>query len=74
MPQHGAGEDVTFHVAANLDQIIWRIAMVDALHALFDDRTLIKVGGHIVGRGPDDLDPSLKGLMLRLGPLKAGQE
>ena len=48
--------------------------MGDAGGFLFDDRTFIEVRGDIVGRGADQLDAALMGLVIGLGPLERGQE
>lgn len=48
--------------------------MVDASNALLNDGALVQVGCDEVGRGTDDLDAAVVGLVVRLGALERGQE
>ncbi len=48
--------------------------MIHVGNALLDDRALVQVGGDKVRGGADNLDAALKGLMIRLRTLEAGQE
>src|SRR5476651_126539 len=42
-----------FHIAARCQQLIGAVRVVDPFHHLFNDRPLVKIGRHIVGRCPD---------------------
>ena len=63
MPLHRAGQHRAFHVGAESDQVLDAVAMAHPDHVLFDDRTFVEVGGHIVGGGPDQLDAALVRLL-----------
>ena len=48
--------------------------MADALHILLDDRSLIQVGCHIMGRRTDQFHPAIMRLVIGTRALEAGQE
>ena len=69
MPGDGAGQHARFDVLTDGDQLLRRMAVVDALDILLDDRTFIEIGRHIVRRRADDLHTTLVGLMSALSNL-----
>ena len=46
----GAGEHAALDVAPLAHQVLWRVAVADALDILFDDRALVEIGGDEVRR------------------------
>ena len=48
--------------------------MVDADDLLFDDRSLVQVGCHVMRRRAHQLDAAVVCLVVRLGALESGQE
>ena len=63
-----------FNVASLAHELGRRIAMTDALDILFDNRTFVEVGCHIMCCRADDLHPARMGLMIGLGAFEAGKE
>ena len=49
--------DAGFGIAADGDEIVGRVGVTNAGDVLFDDRTLVEVGGHVVAGGADQLHP-----------------
>lgn len=61
MPFDRTGQNNPFDGASNTFQFIHIIAMGDPLHILLNNRTSVKLFGHIVGSSADDLHPALIG-------------
>ena len=74
VPLDGAIERHGLELAADHRQVLGRLGVIDPVDLLLDDRTLIKIGRHVVRGGADQLDPPLVGLVVGLGALEAGQE
>lgn len=73
-PLHSSSQYLTLDIGALLDQILGAHAVVDPGDTLLDNGPLVEVGGDKVGGGPDNLDTTLVGLVVRLGALEGGQE
>jgi hypothetical protein len=69
-----AGEYHIFDIAPDSRQFLRCQRVIDPFHLLLDDRAFVQIGRHIMGRGADQLDPAVIGLLVRIGPLEAGQE
>jgi len=63
---HSTAEDYLLEVPALGDKTLGGILMGDTDNILFDDRTRIKIGSHIVAGGTDNLHSPLEGLMIGL--------
>src|ERR1700688_589952 len=74
VPADGARQDDFFDVAALLNQIVDRVAVVDADHILFDDGAIVEHLSNVVGGGADQLDAALKRLVVGLGTHERRQE
>lgn len=74
MMAHGASKYAPFYVAPFADETIWRVAMRDPLNILLNDRSLIEVGCHVMRRRTDQLNASLMGLVIWLGPFEPWQK
>ena len=74
MPADGARQDDFFDVAALLNQIVDRVAVVDADHILFDDGAIVEHLSNVVSGGADQLDAALKRLVVGLGTHERRQE
>src|SRR3546814_5272788 len=57
-PAHRARQHLRLDIAAGADQIVDRLAMIDALDRLFDDRPFIEVAGYEMCVRADHLYPS----------------
>lgn len=73
-PLDSSRQHLALDVGALLDQVLGAHAVVDPSHALLDDGALVQVGRDEVGRGADDLDTAVVGLVVGLGALERGQE
>src|SRR6266853_1934987 len=71
---HRRRQRAPFGVTAGRDQHVGRVAVIDALDDLLDDRTLIEIGSHVMGGGTDHLDAAVIGLVVRFGTLEPRQE
>ena len=74
MQLHGPCQHDAFDVAADGGVVFRRHGVTDPRQVLFDDRSLVQVGRHVMRRGADQLDAPPVRLMVRLGALEAGQE
>src|ERR1700686_2030795 len=74
MIAYRARQHAPLDVAALADQIVWRIAMADALDVLIDDRALIEVAGDVMGGSANQLDAALMRLMIRPRALETRQK
>src|SRR3546814_17419326 len=61
-------------VAPGADQVVDRLAVVDALDRLFDDRPFVEVTGDEMRGRADQLHPALVRAVIRPRALEAGQE
>src|SRR3546814_9153387 len=73
-PAHRAREHLRFGIAADADQFLDAVAVIDALDRLFDDRPLVEVARHEMRGGADQLDPALVRAVIGFRALEAGQE
>jgi hypothetical protein len=74
VPGHRLGEHLALHVAAHPAHVLDGGAVVDAGHLLLDDRPGVEVGGHVVRRRPDELDPAVVRGPVGVGPDERRQE
>ncbi len=74
MQSDGAGQDLALQVAALADHVGHSVAVRHAHHVLLDDRSLVEVGGGVVGRRPDQLDAAGLRLVVGSGAGEGGQE
>ena len=72
MVTHRPRQHPAFDIAAPADEIVWRMAMADALDVLIDDRAFVEVAGNVMRGSADQFDPPLMRLMVR-APLKPGR-
>ena len=70
----GLGEDAALHVLAEGHHVGRGVSVGDAGDVLLDDRTLVEVGGHVVGGRTDQLDAALVGLRVGARALEGRQE
>ena len=73
-PAHRPREHLRLGIAADADQFVDAVAVIDALDRLFDDRPLVEVARHEMRGRADQLDPALLRAVLGLRALEAGQE
>src|SRR5271167_2676917 len=59
MQRDGSGQDQPLHVAPDALELLGALAVVDADHILVDDWSVVELLGHVVGRGPDQLNSPL---------------
>ena len=57
-----AGQGASFAVAAEADEVLDAVVVVDAGNLLLDDRSGIEVPRDVVAGGTDEFDPALVGL------------
>ena len=74
MEADGLREDAPLHVLAERHHVRRRISVRDAGDVLLDDRTLVQVGGHVVGGRADQLDAAIVGLRVGARTLEGRQE
>src|SRR6185369_7528129 len=67
-------EDNLFEVAPFLDEVLDGFPVRYANHVLFNDGPVVKHAGDIVAGRTNDLDPALKGLVIRFGPHEGWQK
>jgi hypothetical protein len=67
MPADGARKHDFFDVTTFLDQIVDSVAVVDADDILLDDGAIVKYLSNVVGGRADQLNSSLKRLVVGLG-------
>src|ERR1700721_1670545 len=67
VPAYGPRQHHFFNVAALLDQVVDSVAMVDGDDTLLDDGTVVEYLGNVVRGGADELDATLKRLMVGFG-------
>ena len=60
--------------AADADQLVDPVAVIDTLDRLFDDRSLVEVAGHEMRRRADQLDPAFLRAVIGFRTLEARQE
>ena len=60
-----AGQDDFLEIPAEADQILHGLAVAHPQDVLFDDRSGVERLGHVMARGPDYLDSSLAGGVVR---------
>src|SRR6201999_3496940 len=70
----GAGQHQALYVRSAPDQVLRAVRMGYADHVLLDDGSFVQVLGDVVGRRPDELDPSLLGFLVGAGADERGQE
>jgi len=66
------GQDQALDVASDPDQVRDLVAVADPGHVLVDDRAGVEFLGHVMGRGPDQLDPALVCFAVRVGADEGG--
>src|SRR3954468_14578681 len=59
VPADRAGQHAALDVATDLGELLDRVAVIDALDVLLDDRPRVELLGDVVRRGADDLHPAL---------------
>jgi len=74
MIAYRARQHPAFDIATLADEIVWGIAMADALDVLIDDRALIEVAGDVMRGGTDQLDATLVRLVIGTCALKTRQK
>src|SRR6476661_10368506 len=74
MIAYRACEHAALDVATLASEIVWRIAVADALDVLIDDRALIEIAGDVMRGGADQLDAALMRLVVGARALEARQE
>jgi len=74
MPRYSFCKHHPLDVPADPHQVFHAVPVVDPLDILLDDRPGIQLLGHIVGRGTDQLDPTLIGLDIGTGTGECRQE
>jgi hypothetical protein len=74
VPADRARQHRSLHVGAEPDQVGGGVPVIDADDVLLDDRALVQVFGHVVGRGADQLDATVLGLLVGTGADEGGQE
>lgn len=74
MCPNGARQNNSLDVASDAAQIVAAVAMADTDDVLFDDRSFIEFGSHIVSRGSDQLDSPLVSLLIGAPPFKGGEK
>ena len=72
MEADGLGEDAALHVLSERHHVRRGVGVGDAGDVLLDDRTLVEVGGHVVGGRADQLDAAIVGLRVGARPLEGG--
>src|SRR3546814_19885555 len=70
-PAHRAREYLRLGIAADADQFVDAVAVIDALDRLFDDRPLVEIARHEMRAPADQLAPALHRAVLGLGALEA---
>ena len=68
------GEDDSFDISANVNQISDSASMSHPFDALFDDRAFVQLGGDIVGGSADELDAMFERLVVRFCALESRQK
>ncbi len=71
---HSARQGECFDVTANSNHVLGGIGMVDALHRLFDDRSLIQVRSQVMRCCSNQFDPAFVRLLIRSSAFEAGKE
>src|SRR3569832_163715 len=74
MMPHGARQHAALDVAALAHEVVWRVAMADALDVLIDDRPLVEVACDVMRGGADQFDTAFMRLMIGTRALEARQE
>src|SRR5688572_1299369 len=74
VPLYGAREHGTLHIPAHTSTGFDAHGVINTCDVLLDDRPLIQIRCHIVGRGTDELHTSIVCLLVRLRTLEARQE
>src|SRR6187402_1798142 len=65
MPQHGARQHLALDIGSATLQVGGGVGVGRAGDVLLDDRPLVQVLGHVVGRRADQLHTALLGLLIR---------
>src|SRR6476620_5149980 len=74
MIAYRACQHAALDVATLASEIVWRIAVADALDVLIDDRALIEIAGDVMRGGADQLDAALVRLVIRPRALESRQK
>jgi hypothetical protein len=69
-----AGQNSTLDVSANRYQLIRAVVVANTHNILFDDRSFIEIGRHIVCGRANELHATVVGLVIRLGAFESGQK
>jgi hypothetical protein len=74
VPVDGASQRQALGVAADGDELVGAGTVIDADDVLLDDRSLVQIGGDVVGGGAHEFHSAAMGLVVRLGSGEARQE
>jgi len=74
VPGNCLGQSQLFQVSPFAYEIANVVAMGYLGHGLMDNGALVKIGGGVVGRGPDELDPLFVSLVVGLGAGEGGKK
>ena len=74
IPLDGAIQHHALELRSDGDQVLGHNGVIDACDFLLDDRAFIEVGGDVMCRRADQLDPARMRLVIGLGTFEAGQE
>ncbi len=74
LPAHGAREHDALHILADGGEVGRTHGVVDAFDVLLDDGAFVEIGGDVMRRGANELDPARIGLRVGARALEAGQE
>ena len=74
VPLDRSGECPAFEVAADRREVSWVGLMADASDLLFDDRSLVEVGGDVVRGGANELHATNECLLVGLPATEARKE
>ena len=64
-------ECLRLNIASDINQVLRRVGVIDALYGLFNDRTFVKISCDIMGGCADQLHPALIGAVIGLCAFKA---
>lgn len=70
---HGPGQNPALDVTSLADQVLRAVGVRDALHVLFNDRTFIKIAGHVMCCRTNQLYAPVPCLMVGTRPFKPGR-
>src|SRR3546814_3785136 len=71
---HGARQHPPLDIASLADQVVRPVPVAHMLHVLFDDRTLVENGSHLMRLRADDLHAARMVLRIGFRALETGQE